>query len=109
MGKPIDIIFKFGDGATHDASESEASQSQLVCFKYGWSLAPLVAGLDADPKYTIEVSNDDTTWSPYDSRVDDVSVLQPFDDTHLNWKYVRINYNADTNTTGTVNFPLVLK
>ncbi len=109
MSAPITITFQFGDGTTHDASVSEASISQAICYKYGWSIAPIIAGLDQDPTYTIEVSNNNVDFYPYDTPVVDADIAQPFDDVHLDWLYIRINYNAQTNTTGTVEFPLILK
>jgi len=111
MSNPKTITFLFGDGAVHDASVSEASISQLVCFQYGWSLAPLSAGLGggATPEYTIEVSNNDIDFAPYSSETTAADIDQPFDDTHMVWKYVRINYDAKTNATGTVEFEMTLK
>lgn len=111
MSAPITITFQFSDGTVHDASVSEASISQAICYKYGWSIAPIVAGLGggATPEYTIEVSNNNTDWFPYDSLTEGADIGQAFDDVHLDWLYIRINYDAKTNTTGTVEFPLILK
>jgi len=109
MSAPITITFQFSDGTSHNASLTEASFSQAICYKYGWSIAPIVAGLDQAPTYTIEVSNNNIDFFPYESRVEDAAIGQAFDDTHLDWLYIRINYNAQTNTTGTVEFPLILK
>lgn len=106
---PQEIIIKFTDGAVHNASVSEASISQLLCSNYGWSISPVSIGLDSAPKYTIEVSNNDSTWQPYSPETDAAAIDQGFDDSHLVWKYIRINYNADTNTTGTVAFTFTLK
>ena len=109
MSAPITLTFQFSDGTSHDASVTEASISQAICYKYGWSIAPVVSGLDQAPTYTIEVSINNIDFYPYDSPVVDADILQPFDDVHLDWLYIRINYNALTNTTGTVEFPLILK
>ena len=109
MSAPITITFQFGDGTTHDASVSEASISQAICYKYGWSIAPIIAGLDQAPEYTIEVSNNNIDFYSYDSLTEGADIAQPFDDVHLDWLYIRINYDAKTNTTGTVEFPLILK
>lgn len=106
---PITITFQFSDGTSHDASVSEASISQAICYKYGWSIAPISTGLNQSPTYTIEVSNNNTDFYPYEDRVVDAAITQPFDDVHIDWLYVRINYDAKTNTTGTVEFPLILK
>jgi len=109
MSNPIKLTFQFSDGTSHDASLTEASISQAICYKYGWSIAPIVAGLDATPTYTIEVSNNNIDFFPYDTPVVDALIGQAFDDTHLDWLYVRINYDAQLNTIGTVEFPLILK
>jgi len=109
MSEPISIIFQFGDGGTHDASTSETSASQPVCYQHGWLLTPIGLTLDANPTYTLEVSNDGTNWQAYDSRITNAAINQPFDDTHMNGLFFRIVYNAQTNTTGTVEFQIVMK
>lgn len=109
MSRPHKIIFQFGDGADHDASVSEASASVEFCFVHNWSMIPEVSGLDQNPTWTLEVSNDNVTWNPYDTLMQDAAIDQGFDDTHSNFLYYRINYNAQTNTTGTVKFIMVLK
>lgn len=106
MSKPIFINFEFGDGTVHDANVSEASASQSICFRHQWSIAPVVTGLNAVPAYTIEVSNDDVNWAAYSSEADGADIDQPFDDDHFAWSYIRINYDAKTNTTGTVEFEI---
>jgi hypothetical protein len=109
MIEPLKYTFTFSDGNTHNASISQTSNPLTFCFDYGWSLVPKPIGLDQNPVYTIEVSNDDLTWQPYDNTVIDAAIDQPFDDTHLVWTKIRINYDAKTNTTGTIEFTLTLK
>lgn len=106
------LEFNFtSDGKTHDASVTETSESLLVCFDHGWSLLPEVSGLDGSPTYSIEVANVDSPsqFSPYQIETLNAAIDQPFDDTHLVWNYVRIAYDAQDNTTGTVKFEIVLK
>tara|TARA_R100000655_G_scaffold32644_1_gene64551 strand:+ start:1321 stop:1653 length:333 start_codon:yes stop_codon:yes gene_type:complete len=109
MSKPVVIEFNFSDGTTHDASVSEISDAIEICYNYNWSLAPNSIGLDADPTYTIEVSNNNIDWSAYEDPTVDAAIDQGFDDIHFAWLYVRVNYNAVANTTGTVEFKLVFK
>jgi len=107
---PINITFVFGDGTTHDASVTEISTVEELCYNYAWLLVPTSTGLNASPTYSIEVSNTASgPWSAYDPLTQDADILQPFDDTHFAPTYVRINYNAQTNTAGTVSFTLTLK
>ena len=54
MSAPITITFQFSDGVSHDASVTEASISQAICYKYGWSIAPTIAG--AKPPLTFRDS-----------------------------------------------------
>lgn len=106
------ILFNFtSDGTTHDASVSEISESQLVCFDHGWALSPEFDSLDGNPTYSIEVANVDTPseFGAYDTPTLDAAIDQPFDDDHLLWQYIRINYKAVDNTTGTVKFEMNLK
>ena len=105
----IQFDFQFTDGVSHDASVSEASISQEVCFNHFWLLVPRSSGLDANPVYTIEVSDDDVLWNPYSSSTIDAAIDQGFDDDHLTARYIRVNYDADTNTTGDVEFKITLK
>ena len=60
-------------------------------------------------QYRHPVSNNNIDFFPYDTPVVDALIGQAFDDTHLDWLYVRINYDAQLNTIGTVEFPLILK
>lgn len=107
----MNIDFIFSDGLSHDASLTEISGTKQICFSYGWLLNPLISGLDADPTYTLEVSdiNDSDTFKPYTSAMLDALVTQAFEDDHLVMFWFRINYNAQANTTGTVSFTLSLK
>lgn len=109
MSKPIKIEFEFSGGVLHDASLTETSIAYEMCFNTGWSLIPVFSSLDADPTWTLEVSNDNTTFYPYEDVNKDAAIDQGFCDTHTTFLYWRINYNADTNTTGTVSFQLILK
>ena len=111
MGRPIEFIFQFGDGGTHNASVTEKSAGINFCDDYGWFINPVSSGLDAAPTYTIEVSHEDVdaSYVAYEDAVVDAPITQPFDDTHLVQTWMRINYDAVANTTGTVSFPLTLK
>jgi hypothetical protein len=106
---PTKITFQFGDGGTHDASVTETSAVVQLCFQYGWLLIPVSSGLDAAPTWTLEVSTDGVNFAPYDPLTEDAAIDQPFDDTHANAIYWRIAYDAQTNTTGTVEFTIGLK
>jgi len=108
MSKPIFINFEFGDGTVHDAGVSEVSQAYSICFRHIWSLIPISVGLGggATPAYSIEVSNDEVNWAPYSSETDGAGIDQPFEDDHWGFSYVRINYDAKTNTNGTVEFEM---
>ena len=107
----LEFIFTSDASSTHDASVTEVSEVLEVCYNHGWSLAPEVSGLDGSPTYSIEVANinSPTQFAPYKTETLDADILQPFDDTHINWLYVRINYKAVDNTTGTVKFEMILK
>ncbi len=109
MSNSIRIPFNFSDDINHDASVSEISEVQTICFAHFWSLVPGYSGLDADPLYTIEVSNDNILFNPYSPLTEDAAIDQGFDDTHTNFIYWRINYKANGNTTGNVKFELILK
>lgn len=106
---PYKIIFEFSDGTTHDASISEASNPKEICFKYGWSIMPESTIVGTAPTYSIEVSNNGVDWSAYDTQTENADIDQPFDDAHLDWTFVRINYTKTATTTGTVKFEMILK
>lgn len=110
MNEPKQHNFIFGDGVLHNASVSETSESIRSCYKYEWSIAPITAGLtSAKGEYTIEVSNDNVNWFEYNNLSTDVSIEDAVDDIHLAWVYMRIVYDAKTESTGTVQFELTQK
>jgi hypothetical protein len=110
MNGPTIRKFQFSDGELHDATLSETSQSLSNCFKYDWSLAPIQSGLTTTtPTYTIEVSNDNTNWFEYNNLSTDVLIEDAVDDNHLAWIYIRIVYDAKTESTGTIEFELTQK
>ena len=110
MSKPLKYKFVFSDGTDHDASVSEISESWEVCFDYGWSLfVDQISLTSFDSTWTIEVSNDDNTFYNYKSNSIDIPIIDAYDDIHLSWTYMRINYNSNTESTGTVEFEITLK
>ncbi len=109
MINPKQYPFIFSDGENHDASVSEISEAIQICNNYSWLLVPVSTGLDQNPTYSFEVSTDNVNWQPYEDVTEDAAINQPFDDTHLPATYIRINYNAQTNTTGSVSFGITLK
>lgn len=110
MGKPQTYKFVFSDGTNHDASITEISESQQICSTYGWSIFVAFAGLTSqDSTWTIEVSNDDVNFFNYKINSIGIAIIDAYDDIHLDWQYIRINYNSQTETTGTVEFEITLK
>lgn len=108
--KPQLITFKFAsDGKVHDASVSEISESQQICSDYVWLLVPKSTGLDQSPTYSFEVSDDNVNWQAFLPETEDALITQPFQKSDLAGRYYRINYNALTSTTGTVQFDITLK
>ena len=102
--------FEFEDGIEHNATVSGFSASLQSCYKYNWSLVPILTGTTSnDATYTIEVSNDNVNWFEYNNLSTDVSVEDAVDDIHLAWIYLRIVYNAKTESTGTIRFELTQK
>ena len=102
--------FVFSDGTSHDASVSETSESLKSWYKYEWSLAPIQSGVTGgNPKYTIEVSNDDINWFEYNNLSTDVSIDDAVDDNHLSWVYMRIVYSGTGVSAGTIEFELTQK
>lgn len=110
MSKPLKYTFNFtSDGITHDASVSEISESLLFCESYNWLLVPKSSGLDQSPIYSFEVSDDGINWQEFQPETKDVVITQSFQKSDLPGTYFRINYDAQTNTTGTVSFDITLK
>lgn len=110
MNTPIQTKFEFNDGIVHDASISGTSEAIRSCYKYEWSIAPITAGLtSAKGEYTIEVSNDNVNWFEYNNLSTDVSIEDAVDDIHFAWIYIRLVYDAKTESTGTVQFELTQK
>lgn len=102
--------FVFTDGVVHDATIDEASEGLLSCFKYGWNVTPITAGLTGGtPEYTIEVSNDNVNWFEYNNLSTDVSVEDAVCDDHLTFIYMRIVHQSKGATGGTVKYVLTQK
>ncbi len=110
MSKPLKYKFEFTDGTAHDATISQVSESFQICFPYEWSVFVDQVGLtNSLGTWTIEVSNDDNTFYNYKSNSVDIPIMDAYDDIHMSWTYMRINYNAQTETSGTVEFEITLK
>lgn len=110
MSQPTEITFKFGDGSVHDASVDETSESQQICYQYGWSITPIanVAG-GGVPDYTVQVSDDNVTWFNFSPASTGVPLNIAVERSALNFLYIRIVYDAAVATTGTIQFDLLLK
>jgi len=110
MSKPQKYKFVFTDGVSHDATVSEISLPQEICFPYEWSVFVNQVGLTtSDSTWTIEVSNDNNTFYNYKTNSLNIPVIDAYDDTHFSWTYMRINYDSKTETSGTVEFEITLK
>jgi hypothetical protein len=110
MSKPKKYKFVFGDGTDHDATVSEISLAQEICQRYGWSIAVKQTALGNEGGgWTIEVSNDGINFYNYKVNAVGIAIIDAYDDEHLDWTYMRINYDAQTETAGTVEFEITLK
>lgn len=110
MSRPQKLYFQWSDGQTHDATLSETSSVIDFCENFNWAVSPNPSGLTANtPDYTIEVSNDGITWFDYNALSTNVAIADAVDDIHLAWTKMRIKYNANTETTGTVEFLFTIK
>ena len=97
------------DGTSHDVTVSEASELLESCSNYVWNVSPSVTGLSGSPTYTIEVSNDGTTWFEYATEFTGVDIDDAVEDTQLSFKYMRVNHIAGTSTAGVVTYTLTQK
>lgn len=108
--RTLTYIFNFTtDGTSHDVTFSEASESLESHSNYVWNVSPSVVGLSGLPIYTIEVSNDGTTWFEYATEFTNVAIDDAVEDTQLSFKYMRVNHVAGTSTVGTVTYTLTQK
>ena len=62
-----------------------------------------------NPSYTIEVSNDGTTFTEYDSNSTGVDLEDAFADDIMPFAFMRIVFDSPAPTTGTVTFNAVFK
>lgn len=106
MSDPIKRSFNFtSDGTVHDATVGETSEPLSSCFNYRWSVTPIISGLvGGPPTYTIEVSNDNSTWFEYNSESTNISVVDAVEDDHLAFIFMRIVHTVNGATGGTVEY-----
>lgn len=107
--KTYSLAFAFGDGENHDASVSEASVGMEISSNYVWNICPILTGVDGSPDYTIEVSIDNTNWKTYATEFTSVTTEDACEHDFASWSYIRISYNAQDATTGTLKFYLSTK
>lgn len=95
-----------------DATVEQLGQ-QEVCKSYVWNIEVCLNNLTPgaeDPVITVEYSNDGVKWHQWNScatnQTDD-SVA--FFDNILPFLYIRVNYQPNGATTGTVDAKLILK
>lgn len=107
---PRVIPFIFSGNEDHPAGTPATSDAIDICGKYCWSIIPEVTGLDGSPLWTIEVANEDSDFKIYhEPETENIAIEDGVDDNHLNFTKMRIVYDPNGNTTGTVKFPLILK
>lgn len=108
--EPKLLTFNFTDGTLHDATLSENSESIKLEYDYTWSIQPIPDTIvGTSPLYSIEVSNDDTTWVDYDAASTDLDIVNSVDDDRLAFKYMRIAHDANGVTSGDVTYKILLK
>ena len=107
---PITRKFTFSDGQGHDVTIDETSEPLQSCQDYKWSITPntqlLVGG---PPLYTIEVSNDGSSWFEYNSESTDITTDNAVCDDHLAFTQMRIVHKANGSTSGNVEYIFVQK
>ncbi len=107
---PINLLLKVSGITPIDATISFTTDAETICSDYSWALSMGEDSLTTETgTYTVEVSNDNTTWKTYKSTAENVSVIDALDDTHLPWVYFRVVYLPNGETQGTVSPKLTLK
>jgi len=111
MSKPIKINFSVGGTpvVNYDGTSDFTTDTQEVCFNHVWSFQVEDNTTGGNPNYTIEVSNDGSTWTSYFNNAENIPLDESYEDNRLAFLYMRIVYNATGVSSGTVTFNLVLK
>jgi hypothetical protein len=95
-----EFTFKVGGDENIDLSLDQTTDSQSLCGSYQWSINATSGDVVGVPTYTIEVSNDDSTWYEYNNDSTNVAFTDAVDDNHFAFKYIRlvITSNGSTGT-----------
>ena len=78
-------------------------------FKHPWSFQATIAGETLIPKFTIECSNNNVDYVPYDAAMTDINIPALRHDKEFAPQWFRVSFDANGNTTGTTTFDLNLK
>ena len=96
-----------------DASVSQCSEAQPLCFNYDWFLHVIKTGADGNPFMKIQVSNDlNWEWVDYTCSATDIELTQTaqgYKDDSFTPNYFRICLEPNGTTTGTVSARINLK
>lgn len=96
----------------NDASISFCIPVQELCFNYSWYLTVEKIGTDGNPIVTIEVSNDGVGWLKYACDISGTVLtddITGFKDTDISAKYLRLCFDPNGTTTGTLTALMNLK
>lgn len=74
---------------------------------HDWSVSFSSTGITGGPPtYTVEVSNDDSTWFPWSVASTDIGLGVSPNDNFMPYKHLRVVYENNVTTAGTVTLEL---
>lgn len=93
-----------------DATNDVTTDSFEFKSSHDWSVSiPGDSITGGPPTYTVEVSNDDSTWYDYNNSSTDIDVVDAVADHYFSFRYMRVNYSANGTSAGTVDMRLSIK
>ena len=102
----VSADFIFSDGTNHDATVAAISNVINTPQNMGWNVIPVPVGMVGNSLYTVQISNDGSTWHDYAKVFTNVSYDNGVEDPHLTYDKMRIKHDIGSSTGGTVRYVL---
>lgn len=105
------VFFKIlgSDAKNVDATSDATTDAYEMEISHDWSVSIKDNSVVGLPTYTIEVSNNDSTWYNLNTLSNDVKFVDSIASDFISHRYMRIVYSANGSTSGTISIELSIK
>lgn len=105
------VLFKIGGVPAQnvDATSDVTTDAFATFISHDWSVSFKDNSVVGFPTYTIEVSNNESTWYNIADKAKNVKFDDSITCDFLSYRYMRVLYSANGATEGTVNIEFTIK